>query len=141
MQSSNLNQFMWILLACFSLGCQSESTSSNSPAPETAVTDSEEASAFAALQDDQTVEVEAACGECQFGMPGSGCDLAVRYKGETLFVAGTGIDDHGDAHAADGFCNAIKKATVRGHVEDGKFHVTDFQLVDAGDSNDTSDTE
>jgi hypothetical protein len=49
--------------------------------------------------------VEAACGECRFGLPGSGCDLAVRIDGVAYFVDGTGIDDHGDAHAQDGFCN------------------------------------
>jgi hypothetical protein len=26
--------------------------------------------------------VEAACGECQFSMPGTGCDLAVRIDGQ-----------------------------------------------------------
>ena len=33
--------------------------------------------------------VEAACGECQFGMTGNGCDLAIRIDGSTYFVDGT----------------------------------------------------
>jgi len=52
----------------------------------------------------ETRIVEAACGECQFAMPGTGCDLAVRIDGEHYFVDGTGIDDHGDAHANEGLC-------------------------------------
>ena len=63
--------------------------------------------------------VEAACGECQFGLPGSGCDLAVRIDGVAYFVDGTSIDDHGDAHAQDGFCNAIRFADVEPDRADG----------------------
>ena len=48
--------------------------------------------------------VEAACGQCQFKMKGKSCDLAVRIDGKSYFVDGTKIDDHGDAHAKDGFC-------------------------------------
>ncbi|KIQ19306.1 glutaminyl-tRNA synthetase, partial [Flavobacterium sp. MEB061] len=29
--------------------------------------------------------VEASCGECQFGMKGKSCDLAVRIDGKTYF--------------------------------------------------------
>lgn len=78
----------------------------------------------------QTRVVEAACGECQFGMEGDSCDLAVRIDGVGYFVDGTGLDDHGDAHAADGFCNAIRKATVVGEVVDGRFVVESFELAD-----------
>ncbi len=56
------------------------------------------------------IEVEASCGECQFGMKGDDCDLAVRIDGKTYFVDGTTMDEHGDAHAKDGFCNAVRKA-------------------------------
>ena len=41
---------------------------------------------------------EAACGQCQLGLAGDSCDLAVRIAGKAYFVDGTGIDDHGDAH-------------------------------------------
>ena len=40
--------------------------------------------------------VEAACGECQFSMPGTGCDLAVRIDGQASFVVATGLHDTGD---------------------------------------------
>ena len=29
---------------------------------------------------------------------------------------GTGIDDHGDSHAKEGFCNAIRAANVKGEI-------------------------
>lgn len=74
--------------------------------------------------------VEAACGQCQFGMKGKkGCDLAVRIDGQAYFVEGTKIDDHGDAHADDGFCNAVSKAEVAGKVVNGKFVATYFKLI------------
>jgi hypothetical protein len=47
--------------------------------------------------------VEASCGQCQFGMEGHGCELAVRIDGKSYFVDGSSIDSHGDAHAKDGF--------------------------------------
>src|SRR5689334_6072103 len=59
-------------------------------------------------------DVEASCGECQLGMEGDGCDLAVRIDGKAYFVSGAKMGDYGDAHAADGFCNAIRKARVTG---------------------------
>ncbi|MFG0260055.1 MAG: DUF6370 family protein [Phycisphaerales bacterium JB041] len=73
--------------------------------------------------------VEAACGECQFGMEGDSCDLAVRIDGVGYFVDGSGLDDHGDAHAPDGLCNAIRQAKVVGRVEGGRFHAESFELI------------
>jgi hypothetical protein len=73
--------------------------------------------------------VEAACGQCQFGLPGDGCDLAVRIDGTAYFVDGTHIDAHGDAHARDGFCNTVRHASVEGRIEGGRFVVRSFQLL------------
>ena len=70
------------------------------------------------------------CGECQFGMQGDSCDLAVRINGQAYFVDGTGIDDHGDAHAADGFCSAVRSARVTGSIIAGRFHATSFVLLE-----------
>lgn len=79
---------------------------------------------------DSTVQiVEASCGECKFGLHGKSCDLAVRINGKAYFVDGTKIDSYGDAHAEDGFCNAIRKAEVKGHVENGRFFATYFKLL------------
>lgn len=78
----------------------------------------------------KTQLVEVSCGQCQFGMKDKkGCDLAVRIDGKPYFVVGTKLDDHGDAHAEDGFCSTIRKAQVVGEVKDNLFVVTSFQLV------------
>ncbi|MEZ5275827.1 MAG: DUF6370 family protein [Opitutaceae bacterium] len=76
--------------------------------------------------------VAASCGQCQFGMEGDSCDLAVRINGQAYFVDGTGIDDHGDAHATDGFCSAVRSARVAGSIIDGRFHATSFVLLGEG---------
>jgi hypothetical protein len=73
--------------------------------------------------------VEAACGECQFGMEGKSCDLAVRIDGKSYFVDGTSIDQHGDAHAKDGFCKAVRKAEVQGEIVNNRFKATYFKLL------------
>jgi hypothetical protein len=73
--------------------------------------------------------VEASCGQCQFGMEGKSCDLAVRIDGKSYFVEGTSIDAHGDAHAKDGFCASIRKAEVIGTLKNNKFVVTYFKLL------------
>ena len=73
--------------------------------------------------------VEASCGECQLGLPGKGCDLAVRIDGKAYFVDGTSIDQHGDAHAEDGFCEAIREAEVQGEIVNDRFKATYFKLV------------
>lgn len=73
--------------------------------------------------------VETACGECQFKMEGKGCHLVVRIDGKSYFVDGTSIDEHGDAHAKDGFCNAVRKAEVQGTVVKDRFKASYFKLV------------
>ncbi|MCX6316173.1 MAG: DUF6370 family protein [Bacteroidetes bacterium] len=73
--------------------------------------------------------VEASCGECNFKMPGKGCELAVRINGKAYFVDGTSIDEHGDAHGADGFCEAIRKAEVQGEIVNNRFKATYFKLL------------
>lgn len=76
--------------------------------------------------------VEASCGQCQFGLKSQkGCDLAVRINGKAYFVEGTKIDDHGDAHASDGFCEAVRKAEVQGKVVNGRYKATYFRLLPA----------
>ncbi len=74
--------------------------------------------------------VEASCGQCQFGLKSKkGCDLAVRIDGKAYFVEGSKIDDHGDAHASDGFCEAIRKAEVQGEIVENKFKVSYIKLL------------
>jgi hypothetical protein len=75
------------------------------------------------------MEVEASCGQCKLGLEGTDCDLAVKIDGKAYYVDGTKIDDHGDAHAKDGFCNAIRKAKVQGEVVNNRFVATYFKLL------------
>ena len=78
----------------------------------------------------KTQIVEVACGQCQFGMKGkTGCDLAVRIDGKSYFVDGTDINKHGDAHAKDGFCTAVRKAEVVGEIKNDCFVVSEFKLL------------
>lgn len=72
--------------------------------------------------------VEASCGECNFKMKGKGCNLAIRMDGKSYYVDGTSIDDHGDAHGEDGFCEAVRKADVQGEIVNNRFHATYFKL-------------
>jgi hypothetical protein len=74
--------------------------------------------------------IEASCGQCQFKLKTQkGCDLAVRINGKAYFVEGTSIDEHGDAHANDGFCEAIRKAEVQGEIVNNRYVVTYFKLL------------
>lgn len=82
------------------------------------------------MVNEQTAQLmEVACGECQFDLPGDGCDLAVRIDGKAYFVEGTGIDEHGDAHADEGFCNAVRQAEVKGELIADKFHIAELKLL------------
>lgn len=74
---------------------------------------------------------EISCGECMFKMEGKGCNLAVKIDGVGYFVDGRKIDDFGDAHAEDGFCNAVRKAVVSGEIVDGRFKATSMQLIES----------
>jgi len=74
------------------------------------------------------VQADASCGQCMFGMEGSGCDLAVKIGENNYYVEGTTIDDHGDAHADNGFCKAIKKVTISGEAANGKIKTSSFEI-------------
>lgn len=85
--------------------------------------------------------VETACGECQFKLTGKGCDLAVRVDGKAYFVDGTDIDSHGDAHAKDGFCNAVRKAEVQGEIVNDRFKITYFKVLKNADKKESPATQ
>lgn len=70
--------------------------------------------------------VEASCGTCNFDLKGKVCELAVKIDGTSYYVDGTKINDHGDSHAKDGFCNVVKKAKVSGSVVNGRFKAKSF---------------
>ena len=61
------------------------------------------------------------CGMCNFVTGENDCTLAVKIGSKTLNVRGVKIDDHGDSHAKDGYCNVIKKVYVEGIVRGNSF--------------------
>jgi hypothetical protein len=73
--------------------------------------------------------VEASCGKCKFGLKGKTCDLAIRINGKAYYIDGASIDQFGDAHEDDGFCNAIRKAEVQGKLEGDKYQVTYMKVL------------
>ena len=56
------------------------------------------------------------CGMCNFINGDNDCALAIKVGPKILKVRGVNIDDHGDSHASDGYCNVIKKTYVEGIV-------------------------
>ena len=81
------------------------------------------------LKKDKILIAEASCGQCQFRMSGKGCDLAVRINGKSYFLDGTKIDDHGDAHARDGFCEKVRNAEIKGTMFNNRFLATYFKIL------------
>ncbi|HNR47630.1 MAG TPA: DUF6370 family protein [Bacteroidia bacterium] len=79
--------------------------------------------------------VEASCGECNYGMPGNDCDLAVKIKDSTYYVDGVGIFEFGHPHDKNGFCVAVRHAEVQGEVVNGRFKASYFKLLKEDDNN------
>lgn len=81
---------------------------------------------------EKSIVAEVSCGQCQFELTGQdGCDLAIRINGKAYFVDGAHIDDFGDAHDENtGFCEVIRKATVVGAIENGRFKTTSITLIE-----------
>jgi len=130
-RSRSIAAILVVIAATAFAGCKSsppatDSTSSNSDASSSQRTASDASGPIIEIVNQV---VETSCGECQFEMEGTSCDLAVRIDGVAYFVDGFGIDDLGDAHAADGLCNAIRQARVTGRIENGRFIATAFELL------------
>jgi len=72
----------------------------------------------------------ASCGMCNFGMINEkDCSLAIKINENVYSVKGTNIDDHGNSHAKDGFCNAVRVAEIEGNIRNGKFESENFVLT------------
>jgi len=72
----------------------------------------------------------ASCGMCNFGMKDKKeCSLAIKINEDVFSVSGTGIDDHGNSHAKNGFCNAIRVADIEGRIVKGVFKSQSFVLT------------
>ncbi len=98
----------------------SESTAAEAPGE--AGTDPPAAAGSADASADFTRDAEIGCSLCIYHMPDAAdCVLAVKLDGRAYLVEGSGIDDHGDAHAPDGLCNMARPARVSGHIAAGRF--------------------
>ena len=53
----------------------------------------------------------------------------MRFDGNAYYVTGSSIDDHGDAHAADGLCNVVRPAEAIGRIEDRTFVAERIVLI------------
>ena len=82
-----------------------------------------------ATKESKSKVVEASCGQCNFGLSGNGCSLAVKIDDKAYYVEGSSIHDHGDAHGQDGFCSTVRKAEVVGEVVKDKFVASSFKLL------------
>ena len=89
------------------------------------------AALLAACVGSEPLFVDAGCGKCLFDLPDADCALAVRIDGRALRVDGVDIDALGDAHAADGLCNAVRRARATGEVRDGRFRAASIELLPA----------
>lgn len=68
------------------------------------------------------------CGMCNFMNGDNDCALAIKIGSKVLKVRGVGIDDHGDSHDRDGYCNVIKKTYVEGIVRNNTFLPTKMDV-------------
>ena len=68
------------------------------------------------------------CGMCNFMNGDNDCALAIKIGSKVLKVRGVGIDDHGDSHDSDGYCNVIKKTYVEGIVRNNTFIPTKMDV-------------
>ena len=73
--------------------------------------------------------VDVSCGICQFDMTGDECELAARIDDKLYYIEGAKIDEHGDAHAEDGFCSTVRKAQITGQIKHGVLITSSFELL------------
>ena len=73
--------------------------------------------------------VLASCGMCNFGMRNKDCSLAIQISYKAYNVKGSDIDDHGDSHAKDGFCNVVRIVKVKGKVKNKKLYANSSLIL------------
>ena len=73
--------------------------------------------------------VLASCGMCNFGTKDRTCSLSIQINEKAYNVKGTHIDDHGDSHAKDGFCNVVRIVKLKGKVKNKKLYADSFSVL------------
>ena len=108
--------------------CQGDTVQTNKESP---VSKTDINTLVTAVPEDGNIEgiVITSCGTCKLGVKGGGCSLSVKIGERVYPVEGTSIHDHGDAHANDGFCSAVRVAWVKGEMKENVFHSESFVLV------------
>ncbi len=75
--------------------------------------------------------VLASCGMCNFDVAEKdNCSLYAKIGGAVYRVEGSDIHDHGDTHADNGLCTAVRVAAVAGVVKDNMLYAKSFELLD-----------
>jgi len=74
-------------------------------------------------------DYDVSCGMCNFDMTGDDCALAINVNSKFYYVEGSELDEHGDAHAEDGLCTVVRKATVVGEIKKGVFVAESFKML------------
>lgn len=72
---------------------------------------------------------DVSCGICNLEMTGDDCELAIIIEKKKYYVEGSGINEHGDAHANNGLCSVIRKANVKGVIKNGVFVAEKLELI------------
>ena len=123
-----MKYFSLFIIFCFTIinfsfaGCGSCNVSKKQPI-------SPDANFVTSISEDGKINglVLASCGMCNFGMKDKKrCSLAIQINDIAYDVKGTGIDDHGDSHAEEGFCNAIRVAKVKGEIKKNRLEAESF---------------
>ncbi|MBI89882.1 MAG: hypothetical protein CMG60_07330 [Candidatus Marinimicrobia bacterium] len=68
------------------------------------------------------------CGMCNFMSQDNDCSLAIKVGKNVISVVDIGIDEHGDSHANDGYCNVIKKVYIEGVINYNKINVEKMEF-------------
>lgn len=77
---------------------------------------------------DQTVD--SSCGLCQFGQTQQkGCLINVKLDGKPYPVVGGPKLSMAEMHQPGGYCVAIRKAKVSGHLDGDRFMVSSWELL------------
>ena len=114
-------------------GCGSESCGSHESVKEEPINEKSSA-LITSIPESGDIEgfVITSCGICNFGFRGvRGCSLTIKIGDKVYPVEGTNIHKHGDMHAKEGMCNAVRIAYVSGTMKKNKFYSDSFTLIES----------
>ena len=68
------------------------------------------------------------CGICKLGLKWD-CSLYIKNRASIYKAEGTGINNHGDTYAEDGFCSAVRVASTKGLLKDNIYYANSFNII------------